>query len=130
MVPKTHPLANTSQLTLEQVAEYPIVTYVFGFTGRSKLDEAFRLKELEPRVVFTATDADVIKTYVSQDTELVPDIVLLFSLRVTFANASTFPFWEFVIFPFIVPVWQNAICIERKMILKIVAVVFMALVLN
>ena len=29
-------------VTLEAVAEYPIVTYVFGFTGRSKLDEAFR----------------------------------------------------------------------------------------
>jgi LysR family cys regulon transcriptional activator len=40
------------------------VTYVFGFTGRSKLDEAFVQKGLEPRVVFTAADADVIKTYV------------------------------------------------------------------
>jgi LysR family cys regulon transcriptional activator len=40
------------------------VTYVFGFTGRSKLDEAFVEKGLVPRVVFTAADADVIKTYV------------------------------------------------------------------
>jgi LysR family cys regulon transcriptional activator len=46
------------------VAEYQIVTYVFGFTGRSKLDDAFRAKNLTPKVVFTATDADVIKTYV------------------------------------------------------------------
>jgi LysR family cys regulon transcriptional activator len=46
------------------VAAHPIVTYVFGFTGRSKLDEAFSEKGLEPRVVFTAADADVIKTYV------------------------------------------------------------------
>jgi LysR family cys regulon transcriptional activator len=46
------------------VAAYPIVTYVFGFTGRSRLDEAFHEKGLTPRVVFTATDADVIKTYV------------------------------------------------------------------
>lgn len=64
LVPRTHPLAQISKLTLEEVAEYPIVTYVFGFTGRSKLDEAFRAKELQPKVVFTATDADVIKTYV------------------------------------------------------------------
>jgi len=46
------------------VAAHPIVTYVFGFTGRSKLDEAFASRGLTPRVVFTATDADVIKTYV------------------------------------------------------------------
>lgn len=64
LVPKTHPLASIGTLSLEDVAEYPIVTYVFGFTGRSKLDEAFRVKGLKPRVVFTATDADVIKTYV------------------------------------------------------------------
>ena len=37
---------------------------MFGFTGRSKLDDAFVPKGLAPRVVFTATDADVIKTYV------------------------------------------------------------------
>jgi LysR family cys regulon transcriptional activator len=36
----------------------------FGFTGRSKLDEAFINRGLAPRVVFTAADADVIKTYV------------------------------------------------------------------
>lgn len=64
VVPKGHPLASSRRLTLEQVAEWPIVTYVFGFTGRSKLDEAFRVKGLTPNVVFTATDADVIKTYV------------------------------------------------------------------
>jgi LysR family cys regulon transcriptional activator len=64
LVPSDHPLAGTSKPTLEEVAEHPIVTYVFGFTGRSKLDEAFSAKELKPKVVFTATDADVIKTYV------------------------------------------------------------------
>jgi LysR family cys regulon transcriptional activator len=63
-VPRGHPLASLKAPTLEQVAEHPIVTYVFGFTGRSKLDEAFASKGLTPRVVFTATDADVIKTYV------------------------------------------------------------------
>lgn len=64
LVPKDHPLAQVSRLTLEDVAAQPIVTYVFGFTGRSKLDDAFMAKGLVPRVVFTATDADVIKTYV------------------------------------------------------------------
>ncbi len=64
VVPKGHPLASIKKLTLEDVAQYPIVTYVFGFTGRSKLDEAFQSRGLTPQVVFTATDADVIKTYV------------------------------------------------------------------
>lgn len=64
VVPKDHPLAQVSKLTLEELARYPIVTYVFGFTGRSKLDDAFRDRGLTPRVVFTAVDSDVIKTYV------------------------------------------------------------------
>ncbi|MCR9104592.1 MAG: HTH-type transcriptional regulator CysB [Gammaproteobacteria bacterium] len=64
LVPRDHPLAQVSSLTLEEVAQHPIVTYVFGFTGRSKLDEAFTERGLEPRVVFTAADSDVIKTYV------------------------------------------------------------------
>ena len=64
VVPKGHPLSKLPKLTLEALAEYPIVTYVFGFTGRSKLDEAFSHRGLTPKVVFTAADADVIKTYV------------------------------------------------------------------
>ena len=64
LVPKNHPLAQLANLTIEDVAQHPIVTYVFGFTGRSRLDDAFSKKHLEPKVVFTATDADVIKTYV------------------------------------------------------------------
>ncbi len=64
LVPKNHPLTQVSQLTIEDVAKQPLVTYVFGFTGRSKLDEAFLEHGLAPKVVFTASDADVIKTYV------------------------------------------------------------------
>ena len=64
VTPLNHPLANIAKPSLEQIAEYPIVTYVFGFTGRSQLDNAFHKAGLEPKVVFTATDADVIKTYV------------------------------------------------------------------
>lgn len=64
VVPKDHPLAEVSQLTLQDIAKYPIVTYVFGFTGRSKLDDAFKQQGLDPKVVFTAVDSDVIKAYV------------------------------------------------------------------
>ncbi len=64
LVPKSHPLTQVSTLSLEDISKFPLVTYTFGFTGRSKLDEAFGAKGLAPRVVFTAADADVIKTYV------------------------------------------------------------------
>jgi len=63
VVPKGHPLTQ-KPLTLQALAEHPLVTYVFGFTGRSRLDEAFDREGLLPKVVFTAADADVIKTYV------------------------------------------------------------------
>jgi LysR family cys regulon transcriptional activator len=64
LVPKNHPLTKIDTISLENVADHPIITYVFGFTGRSQLDEAFMLKNLNPKVVLTAVDADVIKTYV------------------------------------------------------------------
>lgn len=64
VVPRDHPLAQLDKLTLEAVAAHPIVTYTFGFTGRSKLDDAFNSLGLTPKVIFTAVDADVIKTYV------------------------------------------------------------------
>ncbi|WP_353981887.1 HTH-type transcriptional regulator CysB [Salinicola endophyticus] len=63
LMPKGHPLAS-GELTLERVAEHPLVTYVFGFTGRSQLDDAFKSRGLTPNVVLTAADSDVIKTYV------------------------------------------------------------------
>lgn len=64
VMPRDHPLAQRTSLTLSELAQEPIVTYVFGFTGRSKLDEAFDAAGLKANVVFTATDTDVIKTYV------------------------------------------------------------------
>ena len=64
LVPKGHPLAKVRPLTLEAVAGYPIVTYDFAFTGRSAINAAFTARGLEPNVVLSALDADVIKTYV------------------------------------------------------------------
>ena len=64
LVTPDHPLAAIKKLTLKDVAQYPIVTYPIGFTGRSKLDQAFSAQGLKPDVVLTAVDADVIKTYV------------------------------------------------------------------
>jgi LysR family cys regulon transcriptional activator len=64
LVPNGHPLAKVRPLTLEALARYPIVTYDFSFTGRSEINAAFAAKGIEPNVVLTALDSDVIKTYV------------------------------------------------------------------
>ncbi|MGR5128068.1 HTH-type transcriptional regulator CysB [Photobacterium swingsii] len=64
VVKADHPLAQKDNITIHDLAAYSLVTYVFGFTGRSELDSAFNRSGLTPRIVFTATDADVIKTYV------------------------------------------------------------------
>ena len=64
IVPKDHPLAQIAKPTLQQLAEYPLVTYVFSFTGPSSLQQQFARAGLEPNVSLTARDADVIKTYV------------------------------------------------------------------
>lgn len=64
LVPPNHPLTQLSSVSIQDVSKYPLVTYVHGFTGRSRLDQAFSAAGLTPKIVFTATDADVIKTYV------------------------------------------------------------------
>jgi LysR family cys regulon transcriptional activator len=64
VVPRRHPLAGAHSVALEDVAEYPIITYDRDFTGRSHIDESFARAGLLSDVVLTAIDADVIKTYV------------------------------------------------------------------
>lgn len=64
IAPPGHPLLTDAVLTLERVAEYPIVTYDFAFAGRSQINKAFAERHLNPDVVLMALDADVIKTYV------------------------------------------------------------------
>jgi LysR family cys regulon transcriptional activator len=64
IVPAGHPLEAVKPLTLEAVAEHPVVTYHEGYTGRTALDATFAQAGLVPDVVMSALDADVIKTYV------------------------------------------------------------------
>ncbi|MBA2483049.1 MAG: HTH-type transcriptional regulator CysB [Nitrosomonas sp.] len=64
IVPPNHPLLRLKQLTLKSISQYPIITYDFAFTGRSKINQAFETLGLTPNVVLTALDSDVIKTYV------------------------------------------------------------------
>ena len=64
ITPIRHPLLKEKKLTLEMLAQYPIITYDFAFTGRSKINEAFQKAGITPKIALTAIDADVIKTYV------------------------------------------------------------------
>ncbi len=64
VTPPDHALLKEKELTLEAINRYPIITYDFAFTGRSKINQAFERKGLMPNVVLTAIDSDVIKTYV------------------------------------------------------------------
>ncbi len=64
ITPQAHPLAQNHFLTLQDLAQYPIITYHGGFTGRSKIDRAFEEAEINIDIVMAALDADVIKTYV------------------------------------------------------------------
>ena len=65
IVPNDHELAKLDrQITLRDLAEFPLVTYVFSFNGQSSLKRAFIEQGLDPDVVFTARNVDVIKTYV------------------------------------------------------------------
>ena len=64
IVPVGHPLEHVQPLTLQALAEYPIVTYHEGLTGRAKIDRAFAAADVVPDISMSALDSDVIKTYV------------------------------------------------------------------
>ena len=64
IVPREHPLADERELSLKTLARYPLVTYTFSFSGRSSLPALFESAGLKLKVALTASDADVIKTYV------------------------------------------------------------------
>jgi LysR family transcriptional regulator, cys regulon transcriptional activator len=65
VVPREHPLLQAKPLTLQLLAKHPLITYEAGFTGRPHIDEAFAKQSIDPDIVLTAMDADVIKTYVA-----------------------------------------------------------------
>lgn len=64
IAPRDHPLTRIARPSLRQLAAYPLITYVFSFSGPSSLYELFTSEKLHPDVAITAQDSDVIKTYV------------------------------------------------------------------
>jgi LysR family cys regulon transcriptional activator len=64
VLPFDHPLLERERITLDDLATVPLITYHPSFTGRSRIDQAFALRHLQPNIVLEAIDSDVIKTYV------------------------------------------------------------------
>ncbi|MDX7986062.1 LysR family transcriptional regulator [Xenorhabdus sp. 12] len=66
VVPKNHPLTDLESITIEELASYPLITYVFAFMDDSTLHTVFYQSGVIPKVVLTATDTEIIKHYVRQ----------------------------------------------------------------
>jgi LysR family transcriptional regulator, cys regulon transcriptional activator len=64
VMPAGHPLAGVEHISLEDLAQQPLVSYHPSFSGRTRVDQAFATRRLKPNIVLEAIDADVIKTYV------------------------------------------------------------------
>ena len=64
-----HPLSQLTttearNIRLEQIQQYPLITYDRAFSGRTTIDRVFEEHGLTPDIILEAVDADVIKTYV------------------------------------------------------------------
>ncbi len=65
VMPKDHPLLRVKDITLNHLATYPMITYDYAFTGSTIVSKVFKEANIQPNIMLTAIDADVIKTYVS-----------------------------------------------------------------
>ena len=65
VMPKGHPLEQEESITLHHLASYPLITYDYAFTGSTIVSKVFKEANVEPNIMLTAIDADVIKTYVN-----------------------------------------------------------------
>ncbi len=59
-----HPLQKIKRPTLKQLCDYPIITYILGFTGRKHFNDSFAEASLKPNIILSAADTDIIKAYV------------------------------------------------------------------
>jgi len=65
VMPKDHPLLRVKDINLNHLATYPMITYDYAFTGSTIVSKVFKEANIQPNIMLTAIDADVIKTYVS-----------------------------------------------------------------
>ena len=65
IVPQGHALADVVDLSLPEIARYPLVSYTAPHIGRSSMEKAFRSKGIEFEIALTAADSDIVKTCVA-----------------------------------------------------------------
>lgn len=65
LVPEDHALLKKRRLTHQALAAYPMITLDASFAGGVAIMQAFAQERIQPQVVLSATDADVIKAFVA-----------------------------------------------------------------
>ena len=66
IAPLDHPIKKDfKRLTINRLAKEPLVTYAFSLEPDTSFSETFENVGLKPNIVFSARDADIIKTYVN-----------------------------------------------------------------
>ena len=64
LAPRDHPIAHIKQLTYQDLARYPLITYDKAYEAYGHITHAFQEAGVEPDIVLTATDISLMKTYV------------------------------------------------------------------
>jgi len=65
IAPKNHPVLSKKELTLADIASYPLIIYDSSLSSGSVIVQTFQENDMKPNIVLTATDAEVIKSYVN-----------------------------------------------------------------
>jgi len=64
VIPKEHELAHNKSISIRDLVKYPLIVYVYDNQDNSSLVKTFKNAGVDYRIVFTARDSDIIKTYV------------------------------------------------------------------
>jgi LysR family cys regulon transcriptional activator len=113
VVPEGHALLD-GPVTLERLADYPVITYDTGLTGRDSIDGAFARAGLQPEIVLTAMDADVIKTYV----ELGLGVGILASIAMDEDHAAAHPRLRALDARHLFPINTTSVAVRRGGLLR------------
>jgi LysR family cys regulon transcriptional activator len=76
LVPDHHPLLRKKRISLADLSSYPMINLDKSFAGGVTVMSAFDAHQIQPNVVLSATDADVIKAFVASGMGIatLPDI--------------------------------------------------------
>ncbi|UTW45768.1 LysR family transcriptional regulator [bacterium SCSIO 12696] len=64
VVPTGHPLASVGQLSITDLANFPLITYANGSAGHREVERVMCNRKVQAQITCTAADSDVIKTCV------------------------------------------------------------------